>query len=59
MQLKLGFLESVDPTTQGWDDLDPAVRRAFVHALARAIAQAVRPQGNEENPKNSEAPNDR
>lgn len=59
MQLKLGFLESGNPTTQGWDDLDPDARRAFVHALARALAQAVRPHGHEENSKYSEDPNDR
>lgn len=43
MQLKLGFPDLADPTSPMWDALDPKAREALVRALARAIAQAVRP----------------
>lgn len=53
MQLKLSFLESVDPTTPLWAKLDPEAQRALVHALARAIEKAACPQQNDENPEDS------
>jgi len=52
MQLKLGFPNLADPTSSTWDTLDPQAREALVHALARAIAQAVRPP--KENEKKEE-----
>ena len=52
MQLKLGFPDLADPTHSTWDALDPEAREAFVLALARAIAQAVRPP--KENEKKEE-----
>jgi hypothetical protein len=59
MQLEFGYLASADPTPQVWDELDPDARRVFLHALARAIAQAVRPPGHGEHRKNTEGPHDR
>lgn len=41
MQLTLGFLEAVDPTVAPWDQIDPQAKAECLHALARAIAQAV------------------
>ncbi len=48
MQLELGLREVADPSVPGWDELDPEARRVFVHALARAIARAVRRAANPE-----------
>ncbi len=42
MQLELGLREETDPSVPKWDALDPDARRVCVHALARAIAKAVR-----------------
>lgn len=52
MQLNLGFPDATDQTTPVWDKLDPNARRAFLQALARAIAQAVRPRRNDEPEEN-------
>jgi hypothetical protein len=43
MQLKLGFPDLADPTRSMWEALHPEAREALVRALARVIAQAVRP----------------
>jgi len=51
MQLKLGFLELPDPTTPAGNELDPEARRAFVHALAKVIAQAICRPRNEDVPE--------
>jgi hypothetical protein len=48
MQLNLGFPEAAEKATPVWDEFDPDARRAFLQTLARAIAQAVRPQRNDE-----------
>lgn len=55
MQLELGLREMADPSVPGWDELDPDARRAFVHALARAIAKAV---GRAANPEEEGHPDD-
>jgi hypothetical protein len=56
MQLKLGFPDAADPTTPIWDELDPEARRAFLQALARVIAQAIR---HPQNDKSQEECHDR
>lgn len=48
MQLELGLREGADPSVPGWDELDPGARRGCVHALARAIAKALRGAANPE-----------
>ena len=48
MQLKLGFLEALDPTVPLWDKVDPKAREEFLLALARVIAKAVSRQPNPE-----------
>lgn len=53
MQLKLSFLDSEDPTTPLWTNLDPEAQRTLVQALARAIEKATFPQHNHKNPEDS------
>jgi len=48
MQLKLGLLEAMDSTAPLWDEFDPEAKLEFLHALARAIAQAVSREPNRE-----------
>jgi TRAP-type C4-dicarboxylate transport system substrate-binding protein len=56
MQLTLDFPATPDSSTPLWDELDPEARRAFLQALARVIAQAMRHPQTE---KNQEEPHDR
>lgn len=41
MQLKLGFLEPIDPAVPLWDQVDPKAKEEFLLALARVIAKAI------------------
>lgn len=43
MQLTLDVLSPADPAVDTWKQLDPEAKKAFLEALARAIAKAVSP----------------
>lgn len=44
MQLMLSIARPADPHADVWERLDPKAKKAFLDALARAIAKTIRPE---------------
>lgn len=44
MQLMLSIVRPADPHADAWERLDPKAKKAFLDALARALAKAIRPE---------------
>lgn len=44
MQLMLSIVRPTDPRADTWERLDPKAKKAFLDAMARTIAKAIRPE---------------